>query len=83
MFRVLMHAGIPLFSTRNSNHIFTVWQHIVLIAIRHYEDKSYKMLGDWLFETYYLRSYLQMSRIPHFTTLQKLRLIALNTKNTN
>ncbi|MBV9176381.1 MAG: hypothetical protein JO297_05035, partial [Nitrososphaeraceae archaeon] len=72
MFRVLKHARIPLFSNRKSNHIFTIWQHIVLVTIRQYEGKSYyRMFVDWLFEAYYLRSFLQLSRIPHFTTLQK------------
>ena len=71
MFRVLKHARIPLFSNRKSNHIFTIWQHIVLIAIRQYEGKSYRMFVEWLIKTYYLRSFLRLSRIPHFTTLQK------------
>jgi hypothetical protein len=48
-----------------------MWQHIVLVAIRQYEGKSYRMFVDWLFEAYYLRSFLRLSRIPHFTTLQK------------
>jgi hypothetical protein len=71
MFRVLKHARIPLFSNRKSNHIFTIWQYIVLITIRQYEGKSYRMFVDWLFEAYYIRSFLRLSRIPHFTTLQK------------
>jgi hypothetical protein len=71
MFRVLKHARIALFSNRKSNHIFTIWQHIVLITIRQYEGKSYRMFVDWLFEACYLRSFLELSRIPHFTTLQK------------
>ena len=71
MFRVLKHTRIPLFSNRKSNHIFTIWQHIVLVTIRQYEGKSYRMFVDWLFEAYYLRSFLRLSRIPHFTTLQK------------
>ena len=29
------------------------------------------MFVEWLVEAYYLRSYLQLSRITHFTTLQK------------
>jgi hypothetical protein len=29
------------------------------------------MFVDWLVEAYYLRLFLQLSRIPHFTTLQK------------
>ncbi len=71
MFRVLKHARIPLFSKRESNHIFRIWQHIVLITIQQYEGKSYRMFAEWLVEAHYLRSYLQLSRIPHFTTLQK------------
>ena len=71
MFRVLKHARIPLFSNRKSNHIFTIWQHIVLVAIRQYEGKSYRMFVEWLVEAYYLRLFLGLSRIPHFTTLQK------------
>ena len=71
MLRVLRYARIPLFSHRKSNHIFTVWQHMVLLVMRQYEGKSYRLFVDWLVEAYYLRMVLQLSRIPHFTTLQK------------
>jgi hypothetical protein len=71
MFRVLKHARIPLFHHRKSNHIFTVWQHIVLLAIRQYEGKSYRMFVEWLMEAYYFRTFLKLSHIPHHTTLQK------------
>ena len=71
MLRVLKHARIPLFSHKKSNHIFTVWQHVVLLAIRQYEGKSYRMFTDWLYEAHYLRMFLQLSKIPHFSTLQK------------
>ena len=71
MFRVLKHARIPLFHHRKSNHIFTVWQHIVLLAIRQYEGKSYRMFVEWLMEAYYFRTFLKLSHIPHYTTLQK------------
>jgi hypothetical protein len=47
------------------------WQHLILLAIRQCEGKSYRMFGDWLFEAYYLRLFLGLSRIPQFTTLQK------------
>ena len=30
------------------------------------------MFAEWLFEAYYLRMFLQLSHIPHYTTLQKL-----------
>ena len=70
MLRALRNARIPLFLHRKSNHIFTVWQHIVLLVmIRQYEGKrSYRMFVDWLVEeAYYLRIALRLSYI--YTTL--------------
>jgi len=29
------------------------------------------MFSEWLVEEYYLRTFLQLSDVPHFTTLQK------------
>ena len=71
MYRILRNSRTPLFLHRKSNHVFTVWQHLVLLTIRQYEGKSYRMFVDWLFEARYLRMFLQLSHIPHFTTLQK------------
>jgi hypothetical protein len=44
---------------------------MVLLVIRQYEGKSYRLFVDWLVEAYYLRIVLKLSHIPHFTTLQK------------
>ena len=71
MYRVLRNSRIPLFLHRKSNHVFTMWQHLILLAIRQYEGKSYRMFIEWLVEAYYLRLFLGLSRIPHFTTFQK------------
>jgi hypothetical protein len=71
MYRVLRSSRISLFLHRKSNHVFTMWQHLVLLAIRQYEGKSYRMFIEWLVEAHYLRLFLGLSRIPHFTTLQK------------
>src|SRR6478672_3639626 len=60
-----------MFLHRKSNHVFSVWQHIVLLTIRQYESKSFRMFVEWLVEAYYLRTFLQLSHIPHYTTLQK------------
>ena len=39
---------------------------------RQYERKSYRMfVVDWLVEAYYLRTFMGLSHIPHYTTLQK------------
>jgi hypothetical protein len=53
------------------NHIFTVWQHLSLLVIRQYEGKSYRLFTEWLVEAHYIRIFLKISRIPHFTTLQE------------
>ena len=71
IYRVLRYSRIPLFLHRNSNHIFSVWQHIVLLTVRQYEGKSYRIFVEWLVEACYLRMFLQLSHIPHYTTLQK------------
>ena len=64
MLRVLRNARIPLFLHRKSNHIFTVWQHIVLLVIRQYEARSYRLFVGWLVEEAY---YLRMNRSPVIT----------------
>ncbi len=72
LLRIIKHCRIPVHLHKKSNHIYTVWQNIVLVTIRQYEGKSYRMFTDWLVEAYYLRLFLhQLSRIPHYTTLQK------------
>jgi hypothetical protein len=45
--------------------------YIVLLTIRQYEGKSFRMFVEWLIEAYYLRTFLQLSHIPHYTTFQK------------
>lgn len=39
--------------------------------MRQYEGKSYRIFVDWLIEACYLRMFINLSKIPHFTTLQK------------
>ena len=51
--------------------MYTVWQHLVLLALRQYESKSYRMFIDFLDECIGVQKFLGLSKIPHFTTLQK------------
>lgn len=45
---------------------------LLLLTIRQYEGKSYRMFAaEWLVEAHYLKMFLQLSKIPHFTTMQK------------
>ena len=71
MLQILKHSRISFFLHSKSNHIYTVWQHVIILSIRQYESKSYRMFIDWLIEAQYLRIFIQLSKIPHFTTLQK------------
>jgi len=48
-----------------------MWQHLILLTIRQYEGRSYRMFVEWLIEAHYLRLFLGLSSVPHFTTLQK------------
>ena len=50
MYRVLKNSRIPLFLHRKSNHVFTMWQHLVLLTIRQDQGKSYRMFVEWLIE---------------------------------
>jgi hypothetical protein len=43
---------------------------MVLLAIRQYERKSYRVFVEWLVEAYYL-NFSPISHILHFTILQK------------
>ena len=61
------------FSTERATTYSLFGEHMVLLlVIRQYEGKrSYRLFSEWLVEAYYLRMFLQLSHIPHFTTLQK------------
>ena len=50
---------------QKEQHIFTVWQHMILLVIRQYEGKSYRMFSEWLVEAYYLRN---ISPVITYTT---------------
>ena len=49
------------------------------------QGKNYRMFSEWLVEAYYLRTFLQLSHIPHFTTLQKFteRISGNSTRKVN
>jgi hypothetical protein len=74
IYRVLRNSRIPLFLHKKSNHVFTVWQNIVLVTIRQYEGKSYRMFVEWLIEAHYLRMFLQLTQLHmhHNTILRDL-----------
>lgn len=71
MMRIVRRARIPPYLHRRSNHVFTVWQHLILLVLRQYERKSYRRFVEFLQEAFGVGEFLGLSRIPHYTTLQK------------
>jgi hypothetical protein len=71
MMSIIKRARIPPYLHRKSNHVFTVWQHLILLVLRQYECKSYRRFVEFLQEAFGVRELLGLSKIPHYTTIQK------------
>lgn len=71
MLQILKRARVPPYLHRKSNHMYTVWQHLILLTLRQYESKSYRRFVEFLQEAFGVVEYLGLSTIPHYTTLQK------------
>jgi hypothetical protein len=75
IFKVCQRQCVPRFLSRFSRKDFTVWQHIALIALMQRIRKSYReYVDDYLTTTERLLDVLGLSRIPHFTTIEKFLL---------
>ena len=64
-------SGMPRYRSKYSNRIFDQWIWTVLLVLRQYERKDYRGFIDWLEIATPITEYLQLKRIPHFTSLQK------------
>ena len=71
MMQIIKRARIPPYLHKTSNHVYTVWQHLVLLVLRQYECKSYRRFVDFLHECIGIQEYLGLPKIPHYTTIQK------------
>jgi hypothetical protein len=71
MMQIIKRARIPPYLHKRSNHVFTVWQHLILLVLRQYECKSYRRFVEFLQEAFGVGDLLGLSRIPHYTTIQK------------
>src|ERR1700674_2267575 len=75
IFKVCQRQCVPLYSSRFSRKDFTLWQHIALIALMQRVRKSYReYIDDYLTTTEKLLAVLGLSKIPHFTTIDKFML---------
>jgi hypothetical protein len=71
MLKIITRCRIPRWNHPKSNHIYSVWTHLILLVLRQYENKSYRRFVDLLQECTGIQEYLGLSKIPHYTTLQK------------
>ena len=75
IFKVCRRQALPLYLSRFSRKDFTLWQHIALIALMQRVRKSYReYVDDYLTTTERLLDVLGLSKIPHFTTIEKFLL---------
>ncbi len=75
IFKVCQRQCVPLYSSRYSRKDFTLWQHIALLALMQRIRKSYREFAkDFLAVADRLVSALGLSKIPHFTSIEKFLL---------
>jgi hypothetical protein len=75
IFKVCQRQAVPKYSSRYSRKDFTLWQHIALIALMQRIRKSYReYVNDYLTTTEKLVSILGLSKLPHFTSIEKFLL---------
>lgn len=80
IFKVCQRQAIPLYSSKYSRRDFTLWQHIALIALMQRVRKSYReYIDDYLTTTEKLVQVLGLSKLPHFTTIEKFVLRVSST----
>jgi hypothetical protein len=75
VYKVCQRQAVPRYSSRYSRKDYTLWQHIALIALMQRVRKSYReYVNDYLTTTERLLEVLGLSKIPHFTTIEKFLL---------
>jgi hypothetical protein len=80
IFNVCKRQCVPLYSSKFSRKDFTLWQHIALIALMQRIRKSYReYVDDYLTTTERLLDVLGLSKLPHFTTIEKFLLMVPST----
>ena len=67
----LVSLGVEEYSSKYCRKDYTQHQHIVLLVLRAHEGKAYRDFVEWLGVCDCLVDFLDLARIPHYTTLQK------------
>ena len=69
--RILERARFPLRRSKYANHIYSDHQHVILLALRQQLRKSYRDFCDLMEACDSILNELGLTRVPHWTTLQK------------
>lgn len=63
--------AMPPYSARRSRHDFTQAQLFAILALRQFFHTDYRGIVQYLRDLTDLRKTLELTKVPHFTTLQK------------
>lgn len=63
--------ALPKYSARRSRHDFTQAQLFAILVLRQFFQTDYRGIVQLLADFSDIRQALQLSKMPHFTTLQK------------
>jgi hypothetical protein len=78
--KVCRRQCVPLYSSKFSRKDFTLWQHIALLVMMQRMRKSYReFANDFLTVADRLVGVLGLSKLPHFTTIEKFVLRVSST----
>jgi len=67
----LKRMNVPLFLSKFSKREFTVHQHLLILAVKELERRTYRGLIDRLEDSKAVDQLLNLKRVPHYTTPQK------------
>ena len=73
--------ALPLYSHHKSPHIYTQAQLFALLVLKQFFKKDYRGLVEIVKDFSDLQEVLELTRTPHYTTLQKAAKRLLNSKN--
>jgi hypothetical protein len=68
---VLKRMNVPLYSSKYSKKTYTIHQHLLCLCIKEIQRQSYRDCRDFLDEFDKLQEILELTKVPHFTTMQK------------
>ena len=63
--------GLSEYSSKFSRHDFVQAQHFAMLVLRQFFQADYRKMYQMALEWSDLRNVLQLTRVPHWTTLQK------------